>query len=67
VSIPRREREVDSALVDDRRSLFGSLQSVVEELVHLGDASGDAEVNGTVTDLNNESTNNVGVDLNASC
>lgn len=38
------------------------LQGVREELVHLGDASRDAEVDSTVTDLDDESTNDVGVD-----
>lgn len=39
------------------------LQGVLEELVHLGDAAGDAEVDGSVADLNDESANDVGVDL----
>lgn len=39
------------------------LQAVRKELVHLGDARGDAEVNGTVADLDDESTDNVRVDL----
>lgn len=39
------------------------LQSVLEELVHLGDAGRDAEVDGSVANLDDESTNNVGVDL----
>jgi hypothetical protein len=39
------------------------LQSVREELVHLGDAGRDAEVDGSVANLDDESTNNVGVDL----
>jgi hypothetical protein len=39
------------------------LQSVREELVHLGDAGRDAEVDGSVTDLDDESTNNIRVDL----
>lgn len=39
------------------------LQGVGEELVHLGDASRDGKVNGTVTDLDDETANNVGVDL----
>lgn len=43
---------------------IGSLQAVVQELVHLGDAGGDGEIDGTVTDLDDESTDNVGVDLN---
>ena len=38
------------------------LQSVGEELVHLGDASRDGKVDGTVADLDDESANNVGVD-----
>lgn len=67
VFILRCEREVDFVLVDDRRSLFGSLQSVVEEFVYFGDVSGDVEVNGMVIDFNNEFINNVGVDLNVLC
>jgi hypothetical protein len=43
------------------------LQVVSEELVHLADAGGDAEVNGSVADLDDESTNDVGVDLERSC
>ena len=39
------------------------LQSVREELVHLGDAGRDAQVDGSVADLDNESANNLGVDL----
>lgn len=39
------------------------LQRVREELVHLGDAGRDAEVDGSVTDLNDKSTNNLGVNL----
>ena len=42
---------------------IGSLQAVVQELVHLCDAGGDGEIDGTVTDLDDESTDNVGVDL----
>lgn len=40
------------------------LQSVGKELVELGDLGGDAKVNGTVADLNNEATDDLGVDLN---
>lgn len=39
------------------------LQGVGQELVHLGDAGGDAEVNGSVANLDDESANDVGVDL----
>jgi hypothetical protein len=39
------------------------LQAVLQELVHLGDARGDAKVDGAVADLNNESTDDVGVNL----
>lgn len=39
------------------------LQSVSEELVHLGDLGGNAEVNGAVTNLDDKSTTDVGVDL----
>jgi hypothetical protein len=39
------------------------LQSVSEELVHLGDLGCDTEVDGAVANLDNESTTNLGVDL----
>lgn len=39
------------------------LQAVGEDLVHLGDAGGDAEVDGAVTDLDDETADNVRVDL----
>lgn len=39
------------------------LQAVGENLVHLGDAGGDAEVNGAVADLDDEASDNVRVDL----
>jgi hypothetical protein len=39
------------------------LQGVSQQLVHLGDASGDAEVDGSVTDLDDEAANNIGLDL----
>jgi hypothetical protein len=39
------------------------LQRVREELVHLGDAGRDAEVDGSVANLNDESANNLGVNL----
>ena len=39
------------------------LQSVSEELVHLGDLGGNTEVDGAVANLDNESTTDVGVDL----
>ena len=39
------------------------LQSIGKSLVHLGDLGGDTEVDGAVTDLHDESTNQVGVDL----
>lgn len=42
------------------------LQSIGKSLVHLGDLGGDAKVDGAVTDLNNESTNKVGVNLRGS-
>lgn len=42
---------------------MNKLQVVSEELVHLGDAGGDAEVDGSVADLDNETTDNLGVDL----
>jgi hypothetical protein len=40
------------------------LNGISKSLVHLGDLGGNAKVNGAATDLNNESTNEVGVDLN---
>jgi hypothetical protein len=43
------------------------LQVVSEELVHLGDAGGDAEVNGSVADLDDESADDLGVDLAFVC
>lgn len=39
------------------------LQAVRKELVHLGDAGRDAEVDGSVTDFDDESTNDVGINL----
>ena len=39
------------------------LQRVSEELVHLGDAARDAEVNGPVADLDDEATDDVRVYL----
>lgn len=39
------------------------LQSVGKELVELGDLGGDAKVNSTVADLNDEATDDLGVDL----
>lgn len=39
------------------------LQRVIEELVHLGDAARDAEVDGPVADLDDKATDDVGVDL----
>lgn len=39
------------------------LQGVGQELVHLGDAGRDAEVDGSVTNLDDEATDNVRVDL----
>ena len=39
------------------------LQSVLEELVHLGHLGGDGQVDGTVADLNDESTTDLRVDL----
>lgn len=39
------------------------LQSIGKSLVHLGDLGRNAKVNGAVTNLNDESTNEVGVDL----
>ena len=45
------------------RGKVKSLQAVVEELVHLGDAGGDGEVDGAVADFDDESTDDVGVNL----
>lgn len=42
---------------------LGNLQSVGEGLVELGNLRGDAEVNGAVTDLNDQTTDELGVDL----
>jgi hypothetical protein len=39
------------------------LQGIGKSLVHLGDLGRHAKVNGAVTNLNDESTNEVGVDL----
>lgn len=39
------------------------LQGVLEELVHLGDLSGNAEVDGTVTNFDDETTPDIRVDL----
>jgi hypothetical protein len=41
------------------------LQRVLEELVHLGDLGRDGKVDGTVADLNNETTTDLRVDLRA--
>ena len=40
-----------------------NLQGVGEQLVHLGKLGGDAEVNCPVANLNNEPTDDIGVDL----
>lgn len=42
---------------------LGNLQSVGEGLVELGNLGGDAEVDGAVTDLNNQTADELGVDL----
>jgi hypothetical protein len=39
------------------------LQSIGKSLVHLGDLGRNAKINGAVTNFNDESTNEVGVDL----
>jgi hypothetical protein len=54
----RRDKETKDVVVT--RDI---LQGVRQELVHLGDAGGDAEVDGSVADLDDETANNVGVDL----
>lgn len=40
-----------------------NLQGVGKELVHLGDLGGDGEVDGPVANLNDEASENLGVDL----
>lgn len=50
-------------LIDNNFLIHDKLQVVSKELVHLADAGGDAEVNGSVADLDDESTNDIGVDL----
>lgn len=42
------------------------LQGVGEEFVHLGHLGRDADVDGSVADLDNQASNNVGVHLCAS-
>ena len=42
---------------------FFNLQSVSEELVHLGDLRGDAEVDCPVTALDDQAANDIGVNL----
>jgi hypothetical protein len=39
------------------------LQSISEELVHLGDLGGDGEIDGALANLNDEATEDIGVDL----
>jgi hypothetical protein len=39
------------------------LQSIGQSLVHLGDLGGNAQVDGAATDVNDESTDEVGVNL----
>ena len=41
----------------------GSLQGIGKEFVHLCDAGRDAEINRAVADLNDEATEDLGVDL----
>lgn len=43
--------------------LLSHLQAVGQELVHLGHARRDAEVDGSIANLNDEATDNVRVDL----
>lgn len=54
-------------MIDNDFLIHDKLQVVSKELVHLADAGGDAEVNGSVADLDDESTNDVGVDLERLC
>lgn len=51
------------SFVSHKRS---NLQGVGQELVHLGDLGRDREVDGPVSDLNNQAANDVSVDLVAS-
>jgi hypothetical protein len=44
-------------------SLFYNLQNIGKGLVELGDLGRDAEVDGAVADLQDEATDDVGVDL----
>jgi hypothetical protein len=46
-----------------KKEVILHLQGISQSLVHLGDLGGNAEINGAVTDLDDESTNEVGVDL----
>lgn len=39
------------------------LQSISKDLVHLGDAGGDGEIDGAVADLDNEASLDIRVDL----
>lgn len=39
------------------------LQSISQDLVHLGDAGGDGEIDGAVADLNDEASLDIRVDL----
>lgn len=48
------------SFVSHKRS---NLQGVGQELVHLGDLGGDREVDGPVSDLNDQAANDIGVDL----
>ena len=43
--------------------MISHLQAISQELVHLGNLGGDGKVDGTVTDLNDEATHDVAVDL----
>jgi hypothetical protein len=47
----------------ERGEVVEYLQSISEELVHLGDLGCNTEVDGAVANLNDESTTDLGVDL----
>jgi hypothetical protein len=55
--------EYTSQLLTSPRALALYLQSVLEQLVHLGHFRGDGQVDGAVGDLDDESTADLGVHL----
>lgn len=63
----KAERSIEYMIVEseggtEKRS-NANLQSVSKDLVHLGDFRGDTEVDCSVSDLNEKTTNDIGVDL----